>query len=289
MASGLIDEKEVNVKDYLTKSNLPGSNYVINPYVGCPHGCKYCYARFMKRFTNHNESWGDFIDIKRCDKPINIKKLKGKTVFLSSVTDCYNKYEEKYQITRDILQQLVDSECILNISTKSSLILRDIDILKKIKHLKVAVSINTLNDELQKDMDRADCIKSRINALDMLHKNGIYTVLFMSPIMPELTDFKAIIEKTRYFIDEYWFENLNLRGEYKTDFLKYIDEKYPQYAQTYNEIYILKNNAYWKKMAEEIETYCEKNSIKHVNFFYHDELVKEKNRTGQIIKQNSGS
>ena len=60
--------KEIEIKDYLTKSNLPASDYVINPYVGCPHGCKYCYASFMKRFTGHKEEWGKFIDIKLCNK-----------------------------------------------------------------------------------------------------------------------------------------------------------------------------------------------------------------------------
>lgn len=60
--------KEIKVNDYLTKSKLPASDYVINPYVGCPHGCKYCYASFMKRFTGHNEEWGDFLDIKICEK-----------------------------------------------------------------------------------------------------------------------------------------------------------------------------------------------------------------------------
>lgn len=54
-----IIEKETTVKDYLTKSNLPASDYVINPYVGCPHGCKYCYASFMKRFTGHKEDIAD--------------------------------------------------------------------------------------------------------------------------------------------------------------------------------------------------------------------------------------
>ena len=83
------------MRDYLTKSNLPVSDYVVNPYVGCPHGCKYCYASFMKRFTAHDEPWGSFVDAKMCDKPINIKKIAGKEVFLSSVTDCYNSAEEK--------------------------------------------------------------------------------------------------------------------------------------------------------------------------------------------------
>ena len=55
-----IIEQKINTKNYLTKSNLPASDYVINPYVGCTHACKYCYARFMKRFTGHREEWGKF-------------------------------------------------------------------------------------------------------------------------------------------------------------------------------------------------------------------------------------
>ena len=113
--------KEKEVKDYLTKSKL--GEYAINPYVGCPHKCKYCYASFMKRFTNHKEEWGEFIDIKRCNKPIDLKKIQGKNVFMSSVTDCYNPYEAKYKITRSILEQLVNVECTLQISTKNQLIL----------------------------------------------------------------------------------------------------------------------------------------------------------------------
>ena len=129
--------KEIKVKDYLTKSNLPASDYVINPYVGCTHACKYCYASFMKRFTGHKEEWGTFIDIKRCDKEIDLKKLKGKTVFMSSVTDCYNQFEEKYQLTRKILEQLIKAKAKINISTKSKLVLRDIDLLKQIENITV--------------------------------------------------------------------------------------------------------------------------------------------------------
>lgn len=66
-----IAEKIIDVKSYVTKSNVPVSDFSINPYIGCPHACKYCYASFMKRFTGHSEEWGTFVDIKRCDNPIH--------------------------------------------------------------------------------------------------------------------------------------------------------------------------------------------------------------------------
>lgn len=269
-------EKEIESKDYLTKSNLPASDYVINPYVGCPHGCKYCYASFMKRFTGHNEEWGTFIDIKRCSKPISKKRLNGKTVFLSSVTDCYNPYEEKYCITQSILKQLLDVECTVSISTKSSLILRDVELLKQFKDVSVSISLNTLDENFKNDMDNADSIEARLNALKVLHENGIHTVLFMSPIFPEITNYKEIIEKSRRFVDEYWFENLNLRGEYKAKILKYINEKYLQHMDLYKQIYVAGNKDYWDKLAAEIEEYCAKHGIIHTNFFYHEKLTAQK-------------
>ena len=269
-------EKEVVVKDLVTKSNLPASDYVINPYVGCPHGCRYCYACFMKRFTNHSEPWGSFIDIKRCDKPISKKKLQGKSVFLSSVTDCYNPFEEKYENTRKILEQLISIDCELNISTKSQLILRDIDLLKQCKNLKVSVSVNTLDEQFKSDMDRASSIGKRLETIETLHENGIYTVLFMSPIFPGITDYKEIIVKTHRFVDEYWFENLNLRGSYKQDILSYIKNAYPQLVELYDEIYVKGNMGFWNNLSVEIEEYCVEHSIKYINYFYHKELVEAK-------------
>lgn len=274
-----IAEKEIDTKDLITKSNLPASDYVINPYVGCPHACKYCYARFMKRFTGHTEEWGDFIDIKRCAKPINVKKLYHKSVFLSSVTDCYNPFEAKYQITRDVLKQLTQADCQITISTKSDLILRDIDILKELKNLIVAVSVNTLDNGFQSDMDHAGSITQRIAALKELRKQGIYTVLFLSPIFPYITDFKEILEATAEFVCEYWFENLNLRGNYKQEILQYIAEKYPQYLSDYKEIYSNKNMEYWKQLSADIDSYCSQKEIRYTNYFYHSLLVAEKKKS----------
>ncbi len=267
---------EVTVNDYLTKSNLPSSDYVINPYIGCSHGCKYCYASFMKRFTGHKEEWGSFIDIKKSSKKINLNKISKKNVFLSSVTDCYNSLEEKYKLTRSILEQLVNSDCYLSISTKSKLILRDVDILKKMKNLTVSMSINTLDENFRRDMDNASSIKERLDTLKELHNNGIHTVLFMSPIFPYITEWKEIIEKSKDYIDEYWFENLNLRGQYKSYVMNYIKVNYSKYYHNYEDIYINKNKKYWQDLASEINEYCEENNINYINYFYHEELVKNK-------------
>ena len=55
--------REINVQSVMAKSSLPLGGYSVNPYVGCPHACKYCYASFMKRFTGHAEPWGTFLDV----------------------------------------------------------------------------------------------------------------------------------------------------------------------------------------------------------------------------------
>lgn len=267
--------KEVKVKDYLTKSKLPASDYVINPYVGCTHGCKYCYASFMKRFTKHNEEWGDFIDIKRCANKIDTKKLMRKTIFLSSVTDCYNSYEKEYELTRNILKQLIGIDCTVNISTKSKLILRDLDILKQLSHVTVAMSINTVNEDFRKNMDCASSIEERFACLKTLHENGIYTIVFISPIFPYITEWQQIIEASCNYVDEYWFENLNLRGSYKKVILNHVKENYPKIYPFYIEIYERKKKDYWKLLSQEIETYCTRKKIKYKNYFYHEEIVKK--------------
>jgi DNA repair photolyase len=271
---GNIKVKEVSVNDYLTESKLPSADYVINPYIGCTHGCKYCYASFMKRFTGHDEDWGTFVDVKMCNKPIDKLKLKGKIVFLSSVTDCYNQMEEKYKLTRKILEQLKDAECIINISTKSKLIIRDLDILKQFKHLTVSISINTLNEKFKDDMDNASSISDRLKTLKQLHDNGIYTVLFMSPIFPYITEWEKIIDNTKEYVDEYWFENLNLRGDYKKKILEYIKNNFSTYYNDYIRIYINNDKRYWADLSKDIDNYCENNNIKYVNYFYHEEIRK---------------
>ncbi len=284
--------REIQVKSILNKSNLPVGDYSANPYTGCTHACAYCYASFMKRFTNHSEPWGEFLDVKFWPDIKNPEKYNGRDVFLSSVTDPYNQYEEKYCRTRALLEQLKDTEIKLSIQTKSDLVLRDIDLIKKFKNVRVGFSINTLDEDFKDDMDRAVSIERRLAAMKKLHDAGIRTTCFISPIFPGITDVKAIIERAKDQCNLVWLENLNLRGGFKTFIIDYINKKYPDLVPLYHEIYDKKSRAYWENLNNEIAEYARQNGLDYVrnddsmvrpfnappvlvNFFYHEEIVRK--------------
>lgn len=125
--------REIKTNGILTKSNLPVADYSVNPYVGCAHGCKYCYASFMKRFTNHPEPWGAFVDVKYWPELKNPRKYAGRELFIGSVTDPYQPLEAKYRRTRALLEELQGSGCSVSIATKSDLVVCDLDLIRPAK------------------------------------------------------------------------------------------------------------------------------------------------------------
>jgi DNA repair photolyase len=126
--------KEIQASTAISASGLPGLDFALNPYRGCQHACAYCYSPDVLREARWRE-WGDFVDVKK-NLPILLSKQKNKlsgVVGLGTVTDPYQQAEEKYKITRYCLEQLARSDCTVSIQTKSDLVLRDLDILKKMK------------------------------------------------------------------------------------------------------------------------------------------------------------
>lgn len=264
--------KETKAKSIIVKSNLPDSDYVVNPYTGCQHGCIYCYARFMKRFTDHQEKWGDFLDVKTNAAelvPKNAQKFKGKSITFSSVTDPYQPIEKKYQLTRSILEKLVGSEAEICIMTKSDLVIRDIDIFKQFKNCQAGISLSTSNaGESQKLEPSAAPPEKRINAVRELRQADINNFIFISPIFPEITDWKKIILETKDFVDEFWFENLNIRPAYWGNIKNYLNSKHPELLGKYKEIN-KRGEDYWNKMEQEIKTLCKNQNIPHKSYFHH--------------------
>lgn len=178
--------KEIQSKSILSASKI--YDYVINPYVGCQHGCYYCYARFIKRFTGHNESWGQFVDVKINAAELlkkEIKKKKQGRVWISGLCDPYQPLEKKYQLTRKCLEILAENNWPVTIQTRSSLILRDIDILKSAKDFEAGLSITTGDDEIRKIFEPfAPKINDRLGTLDALRQAGIRTYAMIAPLLP---------------------------------------------------------------------------------------------------------
>ena len=254
----------LKVKTVLTKSNLPIAGYSVNPYVGCTHACKYCYACFMKRFTGHQEPWGTFLDVKYWKKIGNPKKYDGQTMIIGSVTDAYNPQEEQFCRTRTFLEEMRGSNINLIITTKSDLVLRDLDLIKTFPKPLVSWSINTLNETFKNDMDNAVSIKRRIAAMKRFHEEGIRTTCFISPIFPEITEVFEIIESIKNFCDYIWLENLNLRGNFKATIMDYIQTKYPDLLPLYQQIYNKSDMTYWGFLDQKVAEYAGKNGFMYV-------------------------
>lgn len=284
----------IEVNSVMTKSSLPVGGYSVNPYVGCPHACKYCYASFMKRFTGHSEDWGTFLDVKYWKPIINPKKYEGQLAVIGSVTDGYNPLEETYGRTRALLEELKDSGAKIMICTKSDLVVRDLDILTQMKDVTVSWSINTLDENFKNDMDEAVSIERRLAAMKKVYDAGIRTVCFVSPIFPEITDIPAIIERVKNQCDFVWLENLNLRGTFKPAIMKYIEDKHPDLLPLYKQIYGKNDKTYWKILEQKIESYTKENGLPYINnylpdgrsekgkptiinYFYHEEIKGSEN------------
>lgn len=286
-----METKIVEAKSILSKSNLPVCDYSANPYVGCSHACRYCYASFMKRFSGHDEPWGQFVDVKRWKPLKNARKHDGQQVFVGSVCDPYMPEEAEYGRTRALLEELVGSGMEVSIQTKSDLVLRDIDLISQLPGARVGFSINTLDEGFRSDMDAAVPLARRLAAMKELHNAGIRTTCFISPIFPGITDAPAIIEAARDRCNLVWLENLNLRGGYKADILGYIAEKRPELVPLYDAIYQKGDRTYWRELDAEVRAYADRESLEYVrdddtmrrpfdvpptivNYFFHEEVKK---------------
>jgi DNA repair photolyase len=225
--------REIFSKTILTRTAISGFDYCINPYVGCGHGCQYCYASFMKRFTGHREPWGEFIDVKVNAPHLlrkQMKRARRGIVALSTVTDPYQPLERIYQITRECLKVLLDNQFPVNLLTRSPLCLRDIDLFKQFKKIEVGLSITTHDEKIKKIFEpHSPSIHSRVNTLKTLRKEKIGTYAFIGPMLP--LDPVPLVAMLDGFIDEVLIDRMNYPNKVKAIYRKtglepYLEEDY---------------------------------------------------------------
>jgi DNA repair photolyase len=227
---------EMECKSALVKSRIPGMDYALNPYTGCQHGCLYCYAEFMKKHTNHPEPWGEFVDVK-----INlverlrhqIKKTRPGVVMIGTVTDAYQPIEEKLGLTRRCLEVLAGSGFHVSIQTKSDLVLRDLDVLKKIENKEVGLTVTCPDPAVEKSFEPdASDLDRRWEALERLSLSRVPTFAFVGPILPYFSDnpaaLRSLFDKLKKRkINSIYLDKMNyLKGKWRR-IKPVLDRDYP--------------------------------------------------------------
>ncbi|OPY01268.1 MAG: Radical SAM superfamily protein [Syntrophorhabdus sp. PtaB.Bin047] len=207
--------REITARNALARTGIEGYDYCLNPYVGCGHGCRYCYATFMKRFTGHTEPWGDFVDVKANVADVlrrQLRRIRGGTLLIGTVTDPYQPLEKRYCLTRDCLTALVPSSLEVHILTRSPLVVRDTDILTRLSRVEVGLSITTNREDVKQIFEpRAPSIASRVEALKALHDAGLRTYVFVGPLLPmDPAPLASMIEGAA---DEVLIDRLNYAGK----------------------------------------------------------------------------
>ena len=164
----------------LTYGSFTG--YTANLYRGCTHGCVYCYAPSL---TRDERPWGTYVDVKINAPGVLRRELRGlrrDQVFLSSASDPYQPVEARYGITRSCLRLLLKHGFPVSILTRSPLVLRDLDILRRFDRVKVGVSITTV--PVKKLEPGVPPLQRRVDTLKKLARAGIPTWVSLAPVIP---------------------------------------------------------------------------------------------------------
>lgn len=259
---------EVRCKTLLNPSKL--AVYCINPYVGCQHACPYCYANpLTRRFSRHSEQWGGFVDVKTNAPEVLRKEIPSREkgqVFVSSLTDAYQPLEKKYELTRKLLGILLGSQFPVCIQTKSSLVTRDVDLLKKFNEREVGFTITTLDESVRRNFEPLSSpVKERLEALKLLQENGIRTYIFVGPVLPHLTDRdlgELVKTASELKVDYLWFDKLNLKPGVWENMQKILEESYPQLLPVWKEIFFSKKD-YYDEFRERATQLCKKHNVRY--------------------------
>ena len=167
----------------------------------------------------------------------------------------------------------------------------DLDLIKTFPGARVSWSINTLDEEFRKAMDKGVSIERRLEAMRQFYEAGVQTTCFISPIFPGITDVEAIIERAKGQCNLVWLENLNLRGDYRPVIMNWIHENHPELDELYHQIYSKKDRSYWTALDQRLREYTAREGMVYVrdddskrsdfgelpvvaNYFYHEEVKK---------------
>jgi len=257
----------------------------INTYRGCEHNCIYCNARYTHEYLGLPT--GDFaykIIVKDnaaeiLDKELSREKWDKKwTVNLSTVTDPYQPAERQFKITRDVLKVFLKHHNALMVTTKSDLILRDLEILSEIAKtgfLNIVLTIPVLDEALRKKIEpKTASVQKRIEVLNKIHNAGITVGVTAIPLFPHITDGEKDLEKliktfSENGADYVIIDMLNFREEARSRIMPFIKEEFPSLVSNYEGLYT--TNYCDKEYAKQVRKYANK-LVKKYNVDKYDKM-----------------
>lgn len=228
----------ITAKSILNKSKI--TDYTVNCYTGCQHACIYCYARFMKKFTNHTERWGNFVDVKINAPQILEKQLHrlntNGEVMMSSVCDGWQKTEEDFKISRRCLELLLNkSKLSLTILTKSSLIMRDFDIIEGFRdRVSLGITVTTIESSIQRLIEPySSPTDKRVEILKEAKNRQINTYAFFGPIIPGFSETEENLNAVFKFlsflgVSKIYVDKLNYFNWFYRDIKAVLRPRYPR-------------------------------------------------------------
>lgn len=189
-----MEERKITCKNAASPSALPGLAWALNPYRGCSHACRYCYAQDVTRFEMGRD-WGEVVEVKVNFIQMLSRQLAKRpegTFGLGTVTDPYQPLEKGYELSRGCLMELRHAGSPVSVLTKSDLVLRDIDILSGSDGSEVGVSLGSVDERVSAILEPgAPSPSRRLEALRRLSAEGIDTYVMAAPIVPGLSDSEA--------------------------------------------------------------------------------------------------
>jgi DNA repair photolyase len=263
---------EVTCKSAVNRvQNMPYLKWSLNPYQGCVHKCRFCFAVQYRVIADQGtqQDFGtrlfiktNFVDV--LAKQLNKPAMQGEHITVGTATDPYQPVEGRYQLTRGSLQLLRDHANPMSLLTKSPMIVRDVDLLSDLSRVasaEVFFSITTVDLHLWRTVEPGTANPfNRLQAMRTLRQAGVEAGVMMAPVLPGLTDSTASIEAVAAAAREYGAAHftavpLRLAPHVKEFYLGFIENDYPELLERYERAYPGAHAPpeYRKKLGERIQ------------------------------------
>jgi len=238
----------------LSPCGLRNLKYQVDPYVGCEHYCYYCYA-----LAQAETDWSKEIQtyeniIEQLNEELD--KISPQTIYMGYHTDPYQPCEAEYKQTRKVLELFLKKGFSASILTKSDLIVRDIDILKKMNSAAVSISV-AFNDNSTRRLFEARTMdtEKRIAALRKLKEAGIRTGALVCPVIPYITDAIQLIDMLEPYADVIWIYGLSITDRLEQNWLsiqKILRSQFPDLVDQIESAVLSKEHMYWSQLRENL-------------------------------------